>query len=204
MKQVELPSDKLKKPARPWATVGFVAGVAVILSGVGVGAYGLTREPEPLTPRAQYEIPANADPVAVTSATTADLTVTVDGTGSTDPDGAITGYLWDFGDGTTAEEPTTSHTYAAAGTYTVTLTVTDDGSRPAEGATTVDVSVTEPAPPPPPGFNGGGSGPAAGAPGSLVPFVPSSDPNNASGGDYLDPGIYCQSGSASGNPPRCD
>lgn len=46
--------------------------------------------------------------------------------------------------------------------------------------------------------------PAPGAPGSRVPFVASSDPNNANGGDYEDPGIYCQSHSASGNPPICD
>lgn len=43
-----------------------------------------------------------------------------------------------------------------------------------------------------------------GAPGDLVPFIASDDPNNALGGDYIDPGIYCQNGSASGNPPVCD
>lgn len=40
--------------------------------------------------------------------------------------------------------------------------------------------------------------------GSAVPFIPSADPNNASGGDYMDPGSYCTSGSASGFPPVCD
>lgn len=40
--------------------------------------------------------------------------------------------------------------------------------------------------------------------GSAVPFIPSDDPNNANGGDYLDPGGYCTSGSASGYPPVCD
>lgn len=40
--------------------------------------------------------------------------------------------------------------------------------------------------------------------GSAVPFIPSDDPNNANGGDYLDPGSYCTSGSASGYPPVCD
>jgi len=44
----------------------------------------------------------------------------------------------------------------------------------------------------------------AGAPGSRVPFIKSNDPNNANGGDYEDPGLYCQSHSASGNPPVCD
>jgi hypothetical protein len=44
----------------------------------------------------------------------------------------------------------------------------------------------------------------AGAPGSRVPFIKSDDPNNANGGDYEDPGTFCQSHSASGNPPVCD
>ena len=57
---------------------------------------------------------------------TAGTAVTVDGSGSSDPDGSITGYSWSFGDGTTSTAgPTTSHTYAAPGTYTVTLKVTD-------------------------------------------------------------------------------
>jgi len=45
---------------------------------------------------------------------------------SSDPDGRITQWLWDFGDGITAETQTASHKYAQGGTYTVTLTVTDD------------------------------------------------------------------------------
>jgi PKD repeat protein len=57
------------------------------------------------------------------------FTVDVDGSGSYDPDaphGMIMSYDWTFGDGGTASGPTASHTYALAGTYTVTLTVTDD------------------------------------------------------------------------------
>jgi PKD repeat protein len=61
--------------------------------------------------------------------------VDFDGTGSDDPDGSIQSYLWDFGDGNTGMFPTTSHAYAAGGTYTVTLTVTDD-----DGATATDFS----------------------------------------------------------------
>jgi PKD repeat protein len=45
---------------------------------------------------------------------------------STDADGTIVSWLWDFGDGNTSTQQNPSHTYAAAGTYTVTLTVTDD------------------------------------------------------------------------------
>lgn len=48
------------------------------------------------------------------------------GSGSTDADGTITGYSWDFGDGTTAAGTNVSHVYNATGTYQVTLTVTDN------------------------------------------------------------------------------
>jgi YVTN family beta-propeller protein len=52
-----------------------------------------------------------------------------DASDSTDPDGTIATYSWDFGDGSTTQtaSPTVNHTYASAGHYTATLTVTDDG-----------------------------------------------------------------------------
>jgi PKD repeat protein len=52
--------------------------------------------------------------------------VTFDASGSYDPDGYIVSYSWDFGDGNTASGVTVSHSYPASGSYTVTLTVTDD------------------------------------------------------------------------------
>jgi PKD repeat protein len=46
---------------------------------------------------------------------------------SSDTDGSLVSWSWDFGDTSTSIEQNPSHTYAAGGTYTVTLTVTDDG-----------------------------------------------------------------------------
>lgn len=46
---------------------------------------------------------------------------------SSDLDGAVTGWLWSFGDGNTSSQKNPVHWYAKKGTYTVTLSVTDNG-----------------------------------------------------------------------------
>ncbi|WP_111768191.1 PKD domain-containing protein [Nakamurella deserti] len=84
----------------------------------------------------------NRAPTAVVTTSTAGLTVNASGTGSSDPDGTVTGYAWNFGDTTTGTGATTSHTYTAAGTYTVTLTVTDNAG--ATATSTASVTVTAP------------------------------------------------------------
>ncbi len=88
----------------------------------------------------------NIPPTAVISANPTSgylpLTVSLDASGSTDPDGTIVSYSWDFGDGTTTSGISASKTYTTADTYTVSLTVTDD-----EGATstaTTNIVVSEP------------------------------------------------------------
>ena len=74
----------------------------------------------------------------------ADQTVFFDGSDSTSPSG-ITSYAWNFGDGTTASGVAVSHTFSAAGTYVVRLTVTaTDGST---ATTTQNVVVSAAAPP---------------------------------------------------------
>jgi PKD repeat protein len=86
--------------------------------------------------------PVNKVPVASFTTAPTDLAVAVDGSASSDPDGTVAGYSWDFGDGSTGTGVTASRTYAAAGTYTVKLTVTDD--KGATGFTTKTVTVTAP------------------------------------------------------------
>jgi len=68
---------------------------------------------------------------------TAPLDVAFDASASTDFGGTVTGYSWDFGDGTTGTGVTTSHTFTKPGTYAVHLTVTDDGGLLGFAAATV-------------------------------------------------------------------
>ena len=61
---------------------------------------------------------------------------------SSDSDGSVVSWDWDFGDGNTSSVQNPSHTYSAAGTYTVALTVTDNEG--ATGSTSQSVTVDEP------------------------------------------------------------
>ena len=60
---------------------------------------------------------------------------------STDADGSVVGWDWDFGDGETSTLQNPVHTYAASNSYTVSLTVTDNDAH--TGNTTQSVTVTE-------------------------------------------------------------
>jgi parallel beta-helix repeat protein len=61
------------------------------------------------------------------------------GTGSFDLDGTISNYSWDFGDGTTGNGSTATHTYYSNGTYIVILTVTDNEGRNGTNKTSIHI-----------------------------------------------------------------
>ena len=89
--------------------------------------------------------PPNVAPTAEANGPYAALTgaaIAFSSAGSTDSDGVITAWLWNFGDGATSTAANPSHAYATAGVYTVTLTATDDDG--AQDADTAGVTVTAP------------------------------------------------------------
>jgi TolB protein len=66
--------------------------------------------------------------------------VSFNASGSFDPDGTITSYAWTFGDGVTGSGVMPMHTYAATGTYSVTMTVTDNLGAQASATTSATIS----------------------------------------------------------------
>lgn len=86
-----------------------------------------------------YEMPRpNADPVARIEMSRSGRTVTLDAGGSTDSDGTVERYLWEFDDGTLATGRRVTYRYDRAGSYRVTLVVADD-----EGALGFDTATEE-------------------------------------------------------------
>jgi PKD repeat protein len=69
---------------------------------------------------------ANLAPTAAFTVSCSSVRCTVDGGASTDRDGSIATWAWNFGDGTAGSGKATTHDYPKAGSYTLTLTVTDN------------------------------------------------------------------------------
>ena len=85
--------------------------------------------------------PPNASFSANPTNGTVPLQVNFNASNSSDPDGNIRNYSWDFGDGTTGSGKTATHTFNSAGNYTVELKITDNDN--ATDTTTRTVSVNE-------------------------------------------------------------
>lgn len=112
------------------------AGSVVSHTYTAVGTYTAVltvTDSQGLTASQSVQIQVNAPnispTVVITASTTsgvAPVAVTFNGSGSSDPDGTISSYARNFGDGTTGSGATVGKTFSAAGTYTGTLTVTDN------------------------------------------------------------------------------
>ena len=152
------PSDALTTPPRRGRIAVIAAASLLVASGLGIGGYAVAQN---LTPAVEQTQPAAEEPEETPTAeptpnaaptayyvvsSVSGLTLGFDGTGSTDTDGEIVSYSWNFGDGATGTGATTSHVYGASGSYTVTLTVTDDAGATAAFPAVIDV--TAPAGPP--------------------------------------------------------
>lgn len=81
----------------------------------------------------------NVAPSASFSTNCTLLNCAFDATGSTDSDGSVADYRWDFGDGNTAFGMNPGHVYSAAGQYSIMLVVTDNDGATGDSAQVVDV-----------------------------------------------------------------
>lgn len=109
------------------ATLKMDGGVIVIKASDQAG-----NKVEAAAPGKLYVAEAPAENKAPTAVISGDATAkqkkatSFDGSGSSDPDGKIVSFAWNFGDGTTGSGAKVNHTFSKKGTFTVTLTVTDD------------------------------------------------------------------------------
>jgi hypothetical protein len=110
------------------AVVAGFANGAYMIRAVGTKSGGSTNQPP--VAKAQLSKPQ----AKVNEA------ITFDGSQSHDPDGQITQYLWDFGDGATDNQQIATHAYTRAGNFLATLTVTDDQGATAQAIGLITIS----------------------------------------------------------------
>ena len=134
---IQIPTPAVNPGARYLGTLTYDASVdQFVLYGGANASYASASDAWRLTLSGTTPPPTNEPPVAAfavspTSGTTATL-FQFDGSGSHDTDGSIASYAWDFGDQQTSSQVGPTHQYAAAGNYTVKLTVTDNKAPPTD------------------------------------------------------------------------
>ena len=133
-------TSSVQNPSHTYATAGnFTATLTVTDNNGATGSSAVA-----ISASTAGNQPPTASCQATPTSGKAPLIVTFAGSG-TDADGTIASYAWTFGDGGTSNAQNPSHTYAGAGNYTATLTVTDNGG--ATGSSTVGISVATNLPP---------------------------------------------------------
>jgi PKD repeat protein len=122
-----------------------IDGPVQVLQGPDTNLYILTYGGLGEVRRVRYTAGGNTPPTAVPTASpssgSAPLVVSFTGHGSYDPDAQPLSLHWDFGDGATSTLENPSHTYASTGTFSATLTVTEQTAPFASGAENVVITV---------------------------------------------------------------
>ncbi|MBI4606321.1 MAG: CotH kinase family protein [Planctomycetes bacterium] len=106
-------------------------GLDPTADGLGCASYAPCASAENQSPVASF----SAHPTSGS----APLQVALDASASSDPDGTISAYAWDFGDGASGTGRVAIHTYLEPGEYALTLTVRDDDGSAAMSARTITV-----------------------------------------------------------------
>ena len=134
-------------PTHVYSTAGTYTVALLVTDNRGVASNAITN----ITINPPGNQPPQASPGGPYTGTSGQI-VQFNGSGSTDVDGTIASYLWNFGDGTTSTGANATHLYAAGGTYIVSLTVTDNEGALASTPTIATINQAAAVPIPRDGF----------------------------------------------------
>lgn len=138
-------SSTVANPFKSYAAPGLYTVTLTVTDNQGATGSASTTASIAAAPPQTNQLPqARANgPYTIASGTP----LTLSSGGSFDPDGSIVSYQWTLGDGRTATGPAPTVTYATAGTFNVSLTVTDNTGATATSSTTVTVTTQAPTAP---------------------------------------------------------